>query len=141
MQKGKNLKGVILMAIKSLTAKNSELNLYLNNMSNFLNRSDIVGYICARNSRVILDALVEYQDVQHKLINELGKEIFDDEGKPTGQMGINVSDKENFEKFLSGIKPYADIEQKVDILTLNYDEVQGILTGSEILLLDFMCID
>lgn len=129
------------MAIKSLTAKNSELNLYLNNMSNFLNRSDIVGYICARNSRVILDALVEYQDVQHKLINELGKEIFDDEGKPTGQMGINVSDKENFEKFLSGIKPYADIEQRVDILTLNYDEVQGILTGSEILLLDFMCID
>lgn len=129
------------MATITLNKTNIQWNTYLTNMSSFLKRNDVVGYICARNSRVIMNALTEYQTMIEKLISKYGTECLDEEGNPTGAVGIPISDKDAIKNFSAEIESYSKIQQQIDILTLSYDEIQGVLTGEEILLLDFMCIE
>lgn len=107
------------MATITMNKTNLEWDMCLRSLRRFLNRSDLIGYISARNSRKILDALKEYHEKHAEVIDKVTA----------------------FHQFRQAMYDYNNVDQKIDILTLSYDEIQDVLTSEEILSIDFMLID
>lgn len=106
----------------------------------FLDRSDMIGYAAARNTRKLTDASVEYVEKQQSIMLKYGSEEFDDDGKATGRMVIGFNDP-NFKKFKAELETYSILKHEITIFKIPYSEVIGKLTGSEILEIDWMLED
>lgn len=102
-----------------------------------LNHCDKVGYVAARNTRRLNDALVEYFNFKQDLINKYGEVDKDADGNELPTISIKPTSK-HFQEFLKEFDQIKDIEHDVDIMKLKYDEVVGILNGNEILQLEWM---
>lgn len=98
---------------------------------------DIIGYTAARNTRILNDTLTEYFAFKHELINKYGEPDKDENGKETGKVSIS-STAPNFEAFVKEFDTIKDIEHDVDLMTIPYEKVIGLLNGEEILTLDWM---
>lgn len=101
---------------------------------------DKIGYIAARNYRVISEALTEYNTFKRELINKYGECEKDEAGNETGTVSISLASP-NFKEFSDAMAPINEISQDIELMTAKYDETIGTLSGEEILQLDWMFED
>lgn len=120
--------------------KNIELEQMLNALQAHLNRTDIIGYAAARNTRILTAEAKEYLDRRQELISKYGSPQLDDSGNPTGLTELRF-DSENFAKFAEEIEEWSQIEHTPDIYKIPAEKCIGILSGNEILEIDWMLED
>lgn len=99
-----------------------------------------IGYIAARNTRILSEALTEYFKFKNELINKYGEIDTGENGKQLSTISLSINSP-NFEKFKEEFNTIKDIEQEISIMTIKYEEVIGFLNGEEILGLDWMLIE
>lgn len=109
----------------------------LEHLKNLLDHKDIVGYAAARNTRLLSEASFEFIQKRDELIAKYGDAVFDDNGNETGEIAL-AFDSDKFPRFLEDLKPYAEIEQEINLVTLKYEQAIGLLSGTELLELDWM---
>ncbi len=122
------------------TLSNLKIREHILSLQPILTQRNIVGYIAARNMRILSDALTEYTQFEHEAIIKFGTADKDSNGKPTGTTSIQPN-SDSFNKFLEEMKPYQEITQEVSIMFAKFDDVIGILSGEEILSIDWMLED
>ena len=110
------------------------------NLEPLLPHRDKVGYFAARNTRVLKDNLTEYLNIKEDLICKYGEQEMDEEGNPLPTYKLAYSD-EKFQDYKKEIEQFASIEHDVTLLTMPYDEVIGLLSGAEMLSVDWMFYD
>lgn len=120
--------------------KNSQMVDMLNQLRPILSRRDKLGYIAARNYRMLADTLTEYNAFKHDLINKYGATDKDENGEDLGTVSIKFGSP-NFKTFCDELAPLNEIEHEVEIMTAKYDDTIGSLSGEEILMLDWMLED
>ena len=106
-------------------------------MKPILPHRDKIGYVAARNTRILTDALTEYLQFKHDLINKYGEVDKDSDGNELQTVSIKP-DSPNFQAFTDEFNEIKDIEHEVELMTLPYEEAIGILNGEEILALEWM---
>lgn len=119
---------------------NSDMDIYINSLNAFLDRSDIIGYAAARNVRILSASLSEYYSKRDELIKKYGELELDKDGNHTGRYFL-TPDSSNFKTYIQDITPFSIIKHEVTIFKIPYSEVIGKLTGSEILEIDWMLDD
>ena len=118
---------------------NVEMETMLGQVQSVLGHVDKVGYVAARNTRLLNTALTEYFQIKQELITKYGeKEIID--GELTGRIVVTPK-SEHFKEFEMEFSEIATIKHEVELMKLNYNEVIGILSGEEILKLEWMLED
>ncbi len=122
------------------TVKNIDMVSMIESLKPLLSRRDKIGYVAARNFRVLSTALDEYFKFKNSLIEKYGKEDTDASGEPTGTISIRPCTEE-FKMFCNDLAPINDCQQGVDLMTLYYESVIGELSGEEILSIDWMLQD
>lgn len=120
------------------TFKNVEMAAMLENLKPLLSRRDKIGYAAARNFRFLSQTLTEYFSIRNDLIRRYGTEMTGEGG--TKSVGIHVNSPE-FQKFCDELAPFNEMEHEVELMTVRFDEVVGILSGEEILRIDWMLED
>lgn len=111
-----------------------------NNLKPFLSQRNMFGYIVARNYRMLSNALIEYERFKNELIQKYGERDKDEDGNLLPTMSVKIG-AENFDKFCEELEPYNAIEHEVDLMTIKYSDIIGILSGDEILSIDWMLED
>lgn len=112
----------------------------LNNLTPLLKNRDMIGYVAARNYRILTESLTEFNDFKEELIRKYGTPDKDEEGNELSSISVNPQSKE-FEQFIDELEPFANIEHEVDLMFLKYDKVIGVLSGEEILSVEWMLVD
>lgn len=116
------------------------MEMMLETLKPILPHRDQIGYIAARNTRILKDTLTEYFAFKRDLISKYGEPDKDENGKETGMVSISPTSS-NFQEFIKEFDSIKNIEHNVELMTIPYDEVIGLLNGEEILELDWMLTD
>lgn len=122
------------------TLKNSQMVDMLHKLQPLLSHRDKIGYAAARNHRRLAECLTEYERFRNGLIEKYGEHEKDEEGNELPTITLSVASPK-FKMFIDELTPYNEIEHEVEIFTLPYSEAIGILTGEEILAVDWMLVD
>lgn len=122
------------------TLTNFEMEQRRNSLILFLSQRNILGYIIARNYRMLTNALLEYEKFRNDLIQKYGEQDKDENGNLLPTVTVKMG-TENFDKFIAELKPLNDITHEVDLMIAKYESVIGILSGEEILSIDWMLED
>jgi len=101
---------------------------------------DKVGYIAARNTRILTETLTEYFKFKQDLIEKYGEIDKDEEGNELPTISIKPSSA-NFQMFCTEFEKIRAIEHEVEMMTMSYGESIGVLNGTEILQFGFMLED
>lgn len=117
--------------------KNIQMEMMLEQLRPLLPHRDKVGYAAARNIRRLNDALTEYFEFKRSLIMKYGNADKDSDGNDLGTVSIKPSD-DNFTEFAEKFNEIKNIEHEVELMTIKYDDIVGVLSGEEILKLDWM---
>lgn len=120
--------------------KNSMMNEMLRQLRPILSHRDKIGYIAARNYRILDDCLTEFQMFRDELIKKYGEVDKDENGNNLSTISINVSSP-NFKQFCDELEPFNNMEHEVDLMTAKFDDAIGCLSGEEILAIDWMLED
>lgn len=120
--------------------KNSEMVVMVQNLRPLLQLRNKIGYIAARNFRMLSTTLTEYEAFKHDLINKYGEPDKDESGNETGTISIKVGSP-NFKAFCDELAPFNEMEHEVELMAAKYEDTIGCLSGEEILLLDWMLED
>lgn len=120
--------------------KNIQMETMLETLKPILPHRDKIGYIAARNARTLNDALTEYFIFKGDLIKKYGEVDKDENGNELGTMSIRPN-SDNFETFEKEFDEIKNIEHEVKLMTVNYEDIIGLLNGEEILKLDWMLVD
>lgn len=120
------------------TFKNAEMAAMLESLQPLLSRRDKIGYAAARNFRFLSQTLTEYFSIRNDLIHRYGTEMTNEDG--TKSMGIQVNSPD-FQKFCDEMAPFNEMKHEVELMTARFDEVVGLLSGEEILRIDWMLED
>lgn len=118
--------------------KNSKMAQMMVQLRPLLSHRDKIGYIAARNYRILGEALTEYEAFRNSLIQKYGEEIKDEHGNPT--IGIKV-DSPKFKDFCDELAPFNEMEHDVELMIAKYTDAIGCLSGEEILAVDWMFED
>lgn len=118
--------------------KNAQAAVMLQQLAPFLVRRDQIGYAAARNYRRLADSLTEYEEFRHDLIEKYGEQTTDDTGLPIFQIKI---DSPEFKCFSRELAPLNEVEHAIELMTVKYENVVDILSGEEILAIDWMLED
>ena len=119
---------------------NIKMEMMLETLKPLLPHRDKIGYIAARNTRILNDTLTEYFTFKRDLISKYGEPDKDENGKETGTVSISPT-ASNFNDFLKEFDTIKNIEHNVELMTIPYEEIIGLLNGEEILELDWMLTD
>lgn len=117
--------------------KNSEMDIMRHQLEPVLAQRNRIGYAAARNYRVLSDALTEYSQFRNQLIKEYGTPDKADDGTELPTMSIKIGSPA-FKNFCEAMAEYNNIEQEIELMTVKYDNVIGILSGDEIVAIDWM---
>lgn len=115
--------------------KNAQMAEMLSQLRPLLPHRDKIGYVAARNFRILSECLTEYETFRSNLIEKYGEEIQDDHGRPI--IGVKI-DSPNFKAFCDEIAPFNEMEHEVELMTAKYEDIIGCLSGEEILAVDWM---
>lgn len=115
---------------------NRQLEAMAQSLGPVLKRRSLVGYKAAVNMRAIMNALADYTDYKYSLIREYGEEIKDDDGN-VKDFAVTPS-CDGFQDFLHKLNEVSDVEHDVQIMTATPDDVIGVLSGEEIIAIDWM---
>lgn len=118
--------------------KNAEMDVMINHLKPVLSHRDKIGYIAARNYRILAECLTEYQVFRNGLIEKYGEETKDGNGRSI--IGVKV-DSPDFQKFCDELAPFNEMSHEVELMTAKYEEAIGCLSGEELLGLDWMFED
>ena len=121
------------------TLKNSSVAEMLQQLRPLLSHRDKIGYVAARNFRILSNSLTEYETVRRSLIEKYGTEETDPK---TGQPVISIKmDSPNFKQFCDELAPFNEMEHEIELMVAKYQDAIGCLTGEEILSIDWMLED
>lgn len=118
--------------------KNAVMNEMLRQLKPVLTQRNMIGYIAARNYRNLSDTLTEYEKFRNDLINKYGEADTDENGNPIVSIKMGT---EAFRDFSKELEPLNNIEHEVELMMARYEDAIGILSGEEILNLDWMFED
>lgn len=118
---------------------NKDMGGMIESLYGLLDHRDIVGYAAARNLRHLQEAAREYLDIRDELLCKYGVCEMDADGHPTGRFTLDVA-SDNGHRFLDEISTYQDIQHEVDIFRIPMHDTIGILSGREMLALDWMLL-
>lgn len=116
---------------------NAEMAAMIVSLEKHLDRTDIIGYAAARNTRILMNEAREFLERRDQLIFEYGEHELDEDGNQTGQVSLSVGSP-NFKAFSDAMEGWASIEHEPKLFLVPYSEVIGKLSGSEILDIDWM---
>lgn len=120
--------------------KNSAMVDMLMQLKPLLEHRDKIGYAAARNYRRLAECLTEYERFRNSLVEKYGEREKDENGRELPTISLSSSSP-NFKMFLEELAPYNDMEHKVELMALPYSDAIGILSGEEILSIDWMLVD
>ena len=126
--------------MKKFLKKNSELVVMLHQLEPVLARGNRIGYVAARNYRILSDALIEYNQFKNELIEKYGTPDKAENGTELPTASIKVGSPQ-FKSFCDEMAQYNNIEQQVELMTVKYEDTVGVLSGEEILSIDWMLED
>ena len=101
--------------------KNSEMVVMVQNLRPLLQLRNKIGYIAARNFRMLSTALTEYEAFKHDLINKYGEPDKDESGNETGTISIKVGSP-NFKAFCDELAPFNEMEHEVELMAAKYED-------------------
>lgn len=130
------------MDVKTIqkTFSNKEIMEKLQSLRPILTQRNAIGYIAARNSRTLKEALTEYEQFEQDAIMRYGTADVDENGRPLGTTSIHPG-SDSFQKFIEEMVPIQNIEQTVPIMVAKFEDVVGVLSGEEIFEIDWMLED
>lgn len=105
-----------------------------------LKMRDTVGYAAARNTRLLANELMEFENMRDGMVRDWGEEVLDEDGNPTGSWAIFPSSPK-FSEFEAAINELGALEGDFEPYKVPYSEVVGKLSGEEILAIDWMLED
>lgn len=117
---------------------NATMMMMLRQLEPVLKQRNKIGYVAARNYRFLADALTEYEKFRSELIEKYGETETKEDGSV--EVSIAVTSKK-FKAFCDELQPFNVIEHEVELMTAKYEEVVDILSGEELLKLDWMFED
>lgn len=118
---------------------NAQMDVMKQSLDKYLDRRDLIGYAAARNARILDDELATFIEMKNKAIIRNGEEEHDQDGNV---IGVSLKrDSEGFKKFVDEMSPLMDVECEPRIFKIKFDQAIGVLSGSEILELDWMFED
>lgn len=120
------------------TLKNSQMVEMLHQLQPILSHRDKIGYVAARNYRVLSNSLTEYEAFKRSLVEKYGEEGTDEHGAPIVSIKIG---SEGFKAFCDEMEPFNNMEHEVELMTAKYEDAVGCLSGAEILAVDWMLED
>lgn len=99
-----------------------------------------IGYMAARNYRAISNSLIEYEAFRRELLEKYGEVGGDPDG--TGQPCISIKiGSPNFKQFCEELEVYSNMEHDVELMIAKYEDAVGVLSGEEILAIEWMLED
>jgi len=113
------------------------MEMMMESLKTLLPHRDIVGYAAARNTRILSNALTEYFSFKEELIRKYGEPDRDENGRELSTISVKPNSL-NFGKFTEKFDRIKDIEHDVELMTIKYSDIIGILNGEEILRFDWM---
>ena len=126
--------------MKKFLKKNSELVVMLHQLEPVLAQRNRIGYVASRNYRILSDALIEYNQFKNELIEKYGTPDKAENGTELPTASIKVGSPQ-FKSFCDEMAQYNNIEQQVELMTVKYEDTVGVLSGEEILSIDWMLED
>lgn len=117
------------------TLKNLQMVEMLKQLKPLLSHKDKFGYVAARNTRMLMNELTEYNEVYDDLLARFGTETEDENGNTS--VSIKVGTPE-FKSFCEALEPFAEIEHRVELMTMKYEDCIDCLSGEEILAVEWM---
>lgn len=120
--------------------KNSQMVMMCQSLQPLLSRRDKIGYMAARNYRILSDSLTEYETFKRSLVEKYGEPDKDEDGADLGTISISIGSS-NFKMFCEEMAPFNEMEHEIELMVGNYDDVIDRLSGEEILAIDWMLVD
>lgn len=120
------------------TLKNIQMLEMIAQLKPLLSHRDKIGYAAARNYRIFANSLTEYMAFRNALIEKYGETGKDDDDQSIVQISVNSP---KFKMFCDELEPYNNTEHEVDLMIAKYDDAINVLTGEEILSIDWMLED
>lgn len=105
-----------------------------------LSHRDKLGYVAARNYRKLSEALTEYTAFREGLIEKYGEQDYDENGEMLPTISLDVKSPK-FKLFRDELTPFGSLEHEVELMSASYEDAVGVLTGEEILGVDWMLED
>jgi hypothetical protein len=112
----------------------------LHQLEPILSQRNRLGYVAARNYRTLSNALIEYDKFKMELVEKYGEPDKAEDGTELPTVTLQIGSP-NFKAFCDEMAPYNNIEQELDIMTVPFDDVIGVLSGQEIVSIDWMLVD
>lgn len=123
---------------KTFSFKNYEVDDILSNLKIFMDRKDKVGYIAARNYRIISEECKEFFDRRTKFLLEFGERGTNENGESIVSI---TPTSPNFEEFSEHLKDISYVQHTVNIIACRFSSIIGILSGEDIMPIEWMFID
>lgn len=117
--------------------KNSDMVAMLHQLEPILCQRNRIGYAAARNFRVLSDALTEYNRFKMELVEKYGEPDKGEDGTELPSVSIKIGSPE-FKLFCDEMAPYNNLEHEVELMTARYEDVIDVLSGEEIIGIDWM---
>lgn len=112
----------------------------LHQLEPVLSQRDRLGYVAARNFRILSNTLTEYNQFKMELIEKYGAPDKAEDGTELPTVSIEIGSP-NFKSFCDEMAPYNNMEHEVEIMTAKYEDTVGVLSGEEIVRIDWMLED
>lgn len=122
------------------TLKNCQMVGMLHQLEPVLSQRNRLGYAAARNFRILSDALTEYNRFKMELVEKYGEPDRAEDGTELPTVSIKVG-SQSFKSFCDEMVPYNNIEHEVDLMTAKFEDTIGVLSGEEIIGIDWMLED
>jgi len=123
--------------LKKFKKKNSELVVMLHQLEPVLLQRNRLGYAAARNFRILSDTLIEYNRFKMELVEKYGEPDRAEDGTELPTVSIKVGSP-SFKSFCDEMAPYNNMEHEVELMTAKFEDVIGVLSGEEIVGIDWM---
>lgn len=126
--------------MKKLLKKNSELAVMQRQLEPILSQRNRLGYVAARNFRILSDTLTEYNQFKMELVEKYGEPDKAGDGTELPTVSIKIGSP-GFKSFCDEMGPYNNMEHEVELMTAKFEDVIGVLSGEEIIGIDWMLED
>ena len=112
----------------------------LHQLEPILSQRNRLGYVAARNFRILSDTLTEYNRFKMELIEKYGEPDKAEDGTELPTVSIEIGSPK-FKSFCDEMAPYNNMVHEVELMTAKFEDVIDVLSGEEIVGIDWMLED